>query len=279
MNGKDTFNMDNIKEAIENDFNSSYSIIKNRKESQLLKDFSDKLTPPKTSEESFKQFINRQNINLSFKEEDVINKFSFYQSSAQFDEIYNKLMEEKDFKADPNIFKDQYDLLIEKVKLEEKKKKDEEELAKQKLDVEKKRRKQEEKIKKKEERSDIYNRYQKKQIEINNYYNKLKFYEYIDSYSSCKYNIDINYQYENNLKNDYNNKIKNYYYNKKEEKKQQLQNKITEAYNKTAIQSYGVMECVNGHKFSGNGVGCGNCNEKGYDFDDRLLVWVDVDEH
>ena len=279
MNGKDTFNMDNIKEAIENDFNSSYSIIKNRKESQLLKDFSDKLTPPKTSEETFEQFINRQNINLSFEKEDVISKFSFYQSSTQFDEIYNKLMEEKDFKADPNIFKDQYDLLIEKVKLEEKKKKDEEELAKQKLDAEEKRIKQEENIKKEEERSDIYNRYQKKQIEINNYYNKLKFYEYIDSYSSYKYNIDINYQYENNLKNDYNNKIKDYYYNKKEEKKQQLQNKITEAYNKTAIQSYGVMECVNGHKHSGNGVGCGSCKEKGIDFDDRLLFWVDVDEH
>ena len=31
-------------------------------------------------------------------------------------------MEEKDFKADPNIFKDQYEILIEKVKLEDKKK-------------------------------------------------------------------------------------------------------------------------------------------------------------
>ena len=130
MNGKDTFNMDNIKEAIENDFKSSYAIIKNRKETQLLKDFSDKLTPPKTSNESFEEFINRQNIDLSFNDKDVIDKFSFYKSSPQFDEIYDKLMEGKDFKADPNIFKDLYDGLIEKVKLEEKKKKDEEELAK-----------------------------------------------------------------------------------------------------------------------------------------------------
>ena len=36
MNGKDTFNIDSIKEALENYFKSSYSIIKNRKESQLL---------------------------------------------------------------------------------------------------------------------------------------------------------------------------------------------------------------------------------------------------
>ena len=36
MNGKDTFNMEYIKKAIENDFKSAYSIIKNRKETQLL---------------------------------------------------------------------------------------------------------------------------------------------------------------------------------------------------------------------------------------------------
>ena len=49
MNGKDTFNIDSIKEALENNFKSSYSIIKNRKESQLLKDFIIKLIPPKNS--------------------------------------------------------------------------------------------------------------------------------------------------------------------------------------------------------------------------------------
>ena len=162
MNGKDSFNMDNIKEAIENDFNNAYAIIKNRKETQLLKDFSDKLTPPKTSNESFEEFINRQNIDLSFNECDVIEKISFYKSSTQFDEIYDKLMEGKDFKADPNIFKDLYDGLIEKVKLEEKKKKDEEELAKLKLDAEEKKKKERENIKKEEERSDIFNKFEKK---------------------------------------------------------------------------------------------------------------------
>ena len=193
--------------------------------------------------------------------------------------MYNKLIEEKDFKVDPNIFKDQYDLLIEKV-YQKKKRKRMRKNQQNKNQMQKKREENKKKRLKRKKKDQIYiTDIKKKQKEINNYYNKLKFYEYIESYSSSKYNIDIDYQYENNLKNDYNNKIKDYYYNKKEEKKQQLQNKITEAYNKTAIQSYGVMECVNGHKFSGNGVGCGNCNEKGYDFDDRLLVWVDVDEH
>ena len=121
MNGKDTFNIDNIKEAIENDFKSSYSIVKNRKEMQLRNDFNDKLTQPKTSNESFQDFINRHNIDLSIDRKEVIDKFSFYNSSSRFDEICNKLMEEKDFKADPNIFKDQYEILVEKVKLEEKK--------------------------------------------------------------------------------------------------------------------------------------------------------------
>ena len=36
MNGKDTFNIDSIKEALENYFKSSYSIIKNRK---VIKEF------------------------------------------------------------------------------------------------------------------------------------------------------------------------------------------------------------------------------------------------
>ena len=66
---------------------------------------------------------------------------------------------------------------------------------------------------------------------------------------------------------------------KKEKKKQQWQNQINEANNRTAMQSCGPNECVNGHKFTGNGVGCGSCKEKGIYFDDRLLFWVDVDEH
>ena len=39
------------------------------------------------------------------------------------------------------------------------------------------------------------------------------------------------------------------------------------------------MKCVNGHDLSSNGIGCGSCEEKGINFDDRLLFWVDVDKH
>ena len=81
-------------------------LLKIEKKMQLQNDFNDKFTQPKTSNESFQDFINRHNIDLSIDRKEVIDKFSFYNSSSQFDEIYNKLMEEKDFKADPNIFKD-----------------------------------------------------------------------------------------------------------------------------------------------------------------------------
>ena len=250
MNGKDSFNKEYIEDIIKKDFTNAYTIIKNSKEAELLKDFSDKLIPPKTSNESFEEFINRQNIHLSFYKDEVRGKFSFLDIyiSTQFDEIYNKLMEGKDFKADPNIFKDKYNLFIEK-------------------------------IKKEEERSDIYNRFQKKQIKINDYFNQLKFYEYIESYSSSKYNIDINYEYENDLKNEYNHKIIDYYYKKKEEKKQQWEKQIDEAKYLRALECVGYMKCVNGHEITSNNVGCGSCKEKGIDFNDRLLYWVDVDEH
>ena len=41
----------------------------------------------------------------------------------------------------------------------------------------------------------------------------------------------------------------------------------------------GYRKCVNGHEITSDYVGCGSCKEKGIDFDDRLLFWVDVDEH
>jgi hypothetical protein len=164
--------MEYIEDEIKNDFNSAYTIIKNRKETQLLQDFSDKLTPPKTSNESFEDFINRQNIDLSFDKDKVSEKFSFYNSSAQFDEIYNKLMEGKDFKADPNIFKSIYEILIKRAINKE-------------IEVEKKKL---EKLK-----------FEVAEMEIIKYFGKLKFYDDIDSFSS----------YKNNINRDYDNKIKN----------------------------------------------------------------------
>ena len=48
MNGKDSFDMNHIKEALQNDFDNSYSIVKSNKEKQLLQEYpKDKFHCPK----------------------------------------------------------------------------------------------------------------------------------------------------------------------------------------------------------------------------------------
>ena len=81
------------------------------------------------------------------------------------------------------------------------------------------------------------------------------------------------------MKNEYNTKIKDYYYKKKEEKKQQWENQIESSKYTRIVKCVGYRKCVNGHEITSDYVGCGSCKEKGIDFDDRLLFWVDVDEH
>ena len=58
-----------------------------------------------------------------------------------------------------------------------------------------------------------------------------------------------------------------------------MENQIANAKYKTPVQCVGYMKCVNGHEITSDNVGCGSCKEKGVDFCDRLLYWVDVDEH
>ena len=140
MNGKDSFDMNHIKEALQNDFDNSYSIVKINKEKQLLQEYpKDKFHQPKNLNESYIDFISRHEINFSLDKESVIEKFSFYNSSNEFDKIYNELLTKKDYKADYDIFKFIYDSLIEKIKVEEQierdKKELEERLKQQELDV------------------------------------------------------------------------------------------------------------------------------------------------
>jgi hypothetical protein len=123
MNGKDTFNMEHIEDDIKNDFNSAYTIIKNRKEKDLLQKYKkENFDAPKNSHESYEDFINRQKIDFQINKKDVIEKLTFYYCSTAFDNIYNELMSTKDFKADIYIFKDYYETFIEEVKIKEKKK-------------------------------------------------------------------------------------------------------------------------------------------------------------
>ena len=282
MNGKDSFDMNHIKEAINIDFKNSYSIVKTHKETQLLQEYpKEKFSPPKNSNESFKDFIARHEINFSFDKKSVIEKFSFYNSSKEFDKIYNKLLDEKDYKADSDIFKFIYDSLIEKVKVDEKlereKKELEERLKQEELDAKEKEREQMEALKKRKEQNDAYNEFENIKIKIDEYYRDLKFYGDIDSYSPYKYDLKGNYS--SDLKSDYNNKLRKYYYDKETQKKKMWETQIENSKYKTAVQSYGENECENGHKFSDLNVGCGICSEKGIKYEDRLLYWVDAKEN
>lgn len=279
MNGKDTFNMEHIEDEIKNDFNSAYTIIKHRKEKDLLQKYKkENFDAPKNSGESYEDFINRQKIDFQFNKDDVIEKFTFYNSSPAFDEIYNKLISNKNFKADTYIFKDYYDTFIEEVKIKEENELERKKLEEMELKNTEERKRKEEELKKKErERDDALNESEKIKLKINDYYDHLKFYKPIDSYSSYKYDLKGNYSYE--IKNEYNSRIRNYYYEKEKKKRIQWQYQIEKAKYKCLVQTYGENKCKKGHEFSDLNVGCGSCKEKGIKYEDRLLYWVDADEH
>ena len=212
LNGKDTFNMDNIKEELKKDFETAYSTIKRKKENKLRQDYNlEKFQAPNNSNETFDDFIKRHTqIYFKFSEDDVKDKLSFYKSSEAFDKIYDEMIKKRDFKADPNIFKQIYDTLIEKVRCEKEMAIEREKLRKQKLEDEERRKREEELLRKEREKQQAYQDYERVKIEINKYFSQLKFYDDIDSFSSYKYNINGDYDYK--IKDDYNKKLKDYYY-------------------------------------------------------------------
>ena len=121
LNRKDKYIMDNIKEELKKDFENAYSIIEREKIYKLLQDYNlEKFQAPNNSNETFDDFIQKHTqIDFKFSEDDVKHKLSFYKSSNGFDKIYDELMIQKDFKADPYIFKSIYDTLIIKVRVKE----------------------------------------------------------------------------------------------------------------------------------------------------------------
>lgn len=278
LNGKDTFNMDNLKNEIKKDFKNWYLIQKNKKETELLENYTkDKFIPPINSKESFNDFINKQNLDFSFSKENVKANLTFYGSSNEFDKIYNHLMEQEDYKADPSIFKSIYDSLIAKAKVEEQIEMDKKILEQKKLDQEKRLEEEKKLLEKKKLRQQALFDFENKKMEIRKYFSKLKFYDTIYSYSTCEY--DIFGPYDDETKREYNNQLKTYYNEQETIKRKEWQDQIERSYHKCIVQSYGKMECFNGHKYSTDNVGCGSCRKKGVAFDNRLLYWVDGDAH
>ena len=132
------------------------------------------------------------------------------------------MIKQKDFKADPNIFKPIYDTLIEKVRCGEKMASEKEKLRKQKLEDEERRKREEELLRKEREKQQAYQDYERVKIEINKYFSQSNFYDDIDSFSSYKNNI--NRVYDNEIKNDYNKKLEDYYYEQEKMKRKEWEN-------------------------------------------------------
>ena len=133
MNGKQAFNLENLKNEIKKDFDNYYLIEKTKKEADLFESINTKkiiFKPPINSQESFEDFIKNQNIDFSFKKKNVINKLTFRGSSTNIDKLYQNFIDNRDFKADSSIFQSYFDSLIEKARKDEEIIRENEELKK-----------------------------------------------------------------------------------------------------------------------------------------------------
>ena len=278
LNGKEIFDINHIKNELKKDVDNYFLIIKTKKERELMEKYKLKdFNPPITSSESFEEFIKRNDkIDFSFDKKEVIDKLTFYGSAESFNKIYDELLQNKQFKVDPSIFKDYYDTFIQKIKVEEENQRELEKIKKQKLDEEEKRRKMLEEMKKRERRDKALEDFENAKSKIREYFMNLKFYDNIKSYSSYEYDINGDYDYE--IKTNYNNQLKDFYKEKEKEKRKNWDEQIERSKYKTAVQCYGTMECEKGCKYSDDGVGCGICKDK-VKYEDRLLYWVDGDAH
>ena len=235
INGNTLFNNQLILKDIEIDFNGVYSRYENKLKIELIQKIPN-LKKVAKFDETFEDFINKQ-TNLTFEFKINNEDFTFYGSSKTYDDFYEKLKKNKSFRIEPkDIFFDLY--ITEKLRLESQKDKTQQE---------------------------IYNKYLKKKLEIDNYFSLLKFYQEFD-YIDLELKIDTE-QIEYKLERE--SELKNYYFEKIREKKKEWEDQIQRAKWKVPVQAYGEMKCVNGHDLS-DLVHCGKCHQ--------TLYWVDSDE-
>ena len=235
INRNTFFNNQTILKDIEIDFNGVYSKYEDKLRFSLIEK-KEGLKKFVKLGETFEDFIKRMNLTFEFtiKNED----FTFYGSSNNFDEFYEKLKKNKTFRIDPkDIF---YDLF----KTEQLGLKAQENISQQ----------------------EIYIKYCNKKQEIDTYFSLLKFYQKF-KYMDLKLEID-NGQTEYKLERE--NDLKIYFEEKIKEKIKDWEEQIERAKWKTPVQAYGEMRCENGHEFKDDLVYCHKC--------DGALYWVDSDE-
>ena len=123
LNGDLNCDIKNLSKDLETDFNGVYSRYEKKFKNELAQI---ELKKVESLNETFEEFINKQNLNFKFK----LNKadFTFYGSSELIDKIYDDLMKKKSFEVDKKeVFMDTYtNNMIELEKIELNKKLEEE---------------------------------------------------------------------------------------------------------------------------------------------------------
>ena len=238
LDGKMNFDTQGIIQDLKDEYNVCYETWENKKKKELL---TKNLQDVKDENENFDDFINKQNLDFSFKEN--LEELTFYGSSDEIDKYYSNFGKDKSFEVPKTIFKDIYDTKIEEKKL----------LKKEGAEKERK-------------ESEIDVCFQKVKNNIQKYFGNLKFYDNIDDKSEhCKMNISTDLK-------DYKDKklqeLYNYYEERKSEKKNEWNDQIERSKHKQICQAQGSLKCENGCLLNGDYICCGgNCKGK--------LYWVD----
>ena len=237
INGNLLFNNQTILKDIESDFNGLYNKYENKLKNKLSLI---KLKPLDNLNETFEEFINKQN-NLSFEFNIKNEELTFY--GGNYDCFYDELRKNKTFKIEPkDIFYDSY--ISERLRLQSKEKK---------------------------EKEKIYYEYERIKREINNTFAQLKFYQEIEidiDYLKLKIDTDqIEYKLE------IENELSKYVNSKKKSKIKEWDDQIERAKWKAPVQAHGEMKCKNGHNLS-DIVFCSQCKKELFwvDSDERYAI-------
>lgn len=242
LDGKMSFDTQGIIKDLRDEYNICYETWYDKQKKQLLEK---ELGEVETLDETFDEFVEKQNIDFSFKEH--LEDLTFYGSSQEFDDIYRGFKKDYSFKINKDIFLDKFDI----------KKKDLE------IEILKKGTEREKKL------SELEYYFQQKKRKIDSYFFELKFYDYIDD---KKFHCDIDIAIENREdRNRLLNELYEYYEKQTKKIKKSWESQIQRAKYKSVCQTQGELKCVNGHKLNSDPIKCSDC--------DGTLYWVDGETH
>jgi hypothetical protein len=164
LDGKMNFDAQGIIQDLKDEYEVCYETWKNKKKKELM---NLSLSDIDSLNETYDDYINKQNLDFSFKEN--LEELTFFGSSDEFDKYYREFGKSKDFQVEKSIFNDVYETKKNEKEIEENRKGTEEQ----------------------KKLSEIEEYFERKKRDINQYLGSLKFYDSIDSKSShCDMNIN-----------------------------------------------------------------------------------------